>query len=63
MSVDGAVDEQSVYTTDELLVSSKGDPSAKGLAFDRLPWLLLQTVLSNFTCDLFSAGTEGANFL
>ena len=63
MSVDGGVDEQSVYTNDELLVSNKGDPAAEGLAFDRLPWLLLQTVLSNLTCDLFSAGTEGANFL
>lgn len=63
MSVDGGVDEQSVYTNDGILASNKGDLAAMGLTFDWLPWLLLQTVLSNLTCDLFSAGTEGANFL
>lgn len=63
MSVDGGVDEQSVYTNDGMLVSNTGDPAAMGLAFDWLPQLLLQTVLSNLTCDLFSADTEGANFL
>lgn len=31
MSVDGGVEEQSVYTNDELLVSNKGDPAAMGL--------------------------------
>lgn len=62
MSVDGGVDEQSVYTNDGILVSSTGDP-VLGLVFDWLPQLLLQTVLSNLTCDLFSADTEGANFL
>lgn len=62
MSVDGRVDEQSVYTNDGILVSNTGDP-VLGLVFDWLPQLLLQTVLSNLTCDFFSADTEGANFL